>query len=162
MIGLTLAFPIPAITIVSQSDRGFQDICMFLYGQDYYPVMKPDGIIFGVGDYKPDVPYAPFACAYADGSIGVQDSDEISSSWRWGKEKRASPSLPKAAYTVSTVAPMRSAQDRVRMVAASIASQSTRRPRPGPAGAWTYPSASGRMVSIMPYSNDGYGIGCSK
>jgi len=97
MIGLTPAFPIPAITIDSRSDRGFQDICMSLYGQDYYPVMKPDGIILSVGDYKPDVPYAPFACAYADGSIGVQDSDDISPSWRWGEEKRASPyplSLP--------------------------------------------------------------------
>jgi len=97
MIGLTPAFPIPAIAIDSQSDRGFQNICMSLYGQEYYPVMKPDGIIYSIGEYGSNVPYAPFACAYADGSVGVQDSDELFASWRWGEERRASPypvSLP--------------------------------------------------------------------
>jgi len=93
MIGLTPAFPIPPIPIDNQSDRGFQNICLSLYGQEYYPVMQPDGITYSVGAHKPMAPAAPVvtAHAYADGSIGVRDSDEIFSSWRWGEEVRASP-----------------------------------------------------------------------
>ncbi len=90
MIGLTPAFSIDPITIDHHSDRLFTDLCLTLFGGQEYPVTEPDGIAYNPYlhehvEGKDEHP--PFACGYADGSIGIRDIIDFLSTWPEGRPR---------------------------------------------------------------------------
>jgi hypothetical protein len=74
MVGLTPAFPIEPITVNEETDERFNQLCYALFGARDLVVREPDGIAYAPYLYDGALVYPPFACAYADGSIGARVS----------------------------------------------------------------------------------------
>ena len=87
MVGLTPAFPIEPIAIDDSTDDRFQMLCWRIFpGYQGSLVAEPDGIAYAVASADRLIAeQPPYACVYADGSIGARSVFSYGKSWDAGR-----------------------------------------------------------------------------